>query len=58
LSLLYAGTPEATAEYTRSLIDTAGKGGGYVLDVGAVADLGKEENLRAMIQTAEDYGRY
>jgi uroporphyrinogen-III decarboxylase len=58
LSLIYAGTPEQTAEYSRKLIDTAGKGGGFVLDVGAVADDGKDENLRAMIQTAWEYGRY
>jgi len=58
LSLLYAGTPEETAEYCRRLIDTAGKGGGFVLDCGAVAENGKSENLHAMIQTAWEYGRY
>ncbi len=58
LSLLYAGTAEETAEYSRKLIDTAGKGGGFILDVGAVADDGKDENLRAMIDTAREYGRY
>jgi Uroporphyrinogen decarboxylase (URO-D) len=57
-SLLYAGTPEETAEYCRKLIDTAGEGGGFILDTGAVADSGKSENLRAMITTAEDYGKY
>lgn len=58
LSLLYAGTAEETSEYCRKLIDTAGKGGGFVLDCGAVAENGREDNLRAMIQTARDYGRY
>jgi uroporphyrinogen-III decarboxylase len=58
LSLIYAGTPEETAAYVRKLIDTAGKDGGYVLDAGAVADGGKDENLRAMINTAWEYGRY
>jgi hypothetical protein len=58
LSLLYAGTPEETADYVRKLIDVAGKGGGFVLDAGAVADDGKDENLRAMIETAWEYGRY
>jgi uroporphyrinogen-III decarboxylase len=58
LSLIYAGTAEDTAEYARKLIDTAGQGGGFVLDVGAVADGGKEENLRAMIDAVEKYGRY
>jgi hypothetical protein len=58
LSLMYAGTAQETAEYSRKLIEVAGKGGGFVLDCGAVADDGKDENLRAMIQTAWEYGRY
>jgi len=58
LSLLYAGTPEETAEYSRKLIETAGEGGGFILDVGAVAEDGREENLRAMVNAAEEYGRY
>jgi uroporphyrinogen-III decarboxylase len=58
LSLIYAGTAEATADYVRELIGAAGKGGGFILDVGAVADSGKDENLRAMIRTAEEYGTY
>jgi uroporphyrinogen-III decarboxylase len=58
LSLMHVGTEEETVKYVRNLIDTAGKGGGFVLDVGAVADGGKEENLRAMIKTAKEYGRY
>lgn len=58
LSLMYAGTPEEMESYCRNLIDVAGKGGGFVLDGGAVADGGKDENLRAMIRTAREYGRY
>ena len=58
LSLTYAGTPERTAEYVRALIDAAGEWGGFILDVGAVNDAGKDENLDAMIQTAKQYGVY
>jgi len=58
LSLLYAGTPEETEAYCHNLIDVCGQGGGFVLDVGAVADKGKPENLRAMIKAATEYGRY
>jgi hypothetical protein len=58
LSLIHAGTPQAVEEYVRGLIDTAGKGGGYILDIGAVADSGKPENLHAMVRTAKEYGRY
>jgi hypothetical protein len=58
LSLMYAGTPEETAAYCRTLIDSAGEGGGFILDAGAVPDSGKSENLRAIINTAVEYGRY
>ncbi len=58
LSLLHAGTVEQVVEYTKNVIDVAGKGGGYILDMGAVADDGKPENLRAMIETGKQYGVY
>jgi hypothetical protein len=58
LSLLHAGTAEQVAERTRELIDVAGKGGGFILDIGAVADGGKDENLAVMVKTAKDYGVY
>jgi hypothetical protein len=58
LSLLYAGTPERTAGHVRDLIDVAGKGGGFILDLGAIADGGKDENLGTMIATVKDYGVY
>jgi uroporphyrinogen-III decarboxylase len=35
LSLLHAGTAEQVAAHTRRLIDIAGRGGGFILDVGA-----------------------
>jgi uroporphyrinogen-III decarboxylase len=58
LSLLHAGTTEEVADYTRRLIDDAGEGGGLIVDFGAVADEGKEENLHTMIKTAKEYGVY
>jgi uroporphyrinogen-III decarboxylase len=58
LSLVHAGTPEEVADYVRRLVDTAGPGGGYILDIGAVADDGRPENLHAMIRTAKEYGVY
>jgi uroporphyrinogen-III decarboxylase len=58
LSLLHAGTAQQVAEQTRKLIDSAGPGGGFILDIGAVADDGKEENLEIMIKTAKEYGVY
>jgi hypothetical protein len=58
LSLLQVGTPDEVARYTRQLIDAAAKDGGFILDVGAAADAGKDENLAAMIDTAKKYGVY
>jgi hypothetical protein len=58
LSLMHAGTPEEVTACVRGLIDTAGEGGGYILDIGAVADDGKIENLHAMVETAKKYGVY
>jgi len=58
LSLLHAGTPEEISAYARQLIDTAGEGGGYVLNMGAGGDDGKIENLRALVKTVMEYGVY
>ena len=58
LSLLHAGTPEEVADHTRRLIDVAGAGGGFILDIGGTADEGSDENLHAMIETAKEYGVY
>jgi hypothetical protein len=58
LSLMHAGTAEQVAAHTRSLIDIAAKDGGFILDVGAVADEGKDENLLTMVKTAKEYGVY
>jgi uroporphyrinogen-III decarboxylase len=58
LSLMHAGAPDEVEAYVRELIEVAAEGGGYILDVGAVADSGKDENLRTMVETARKYGRY
>ena len=58
LSLIHAGTPDEVAAYTRQLIETAGEGGGYILDFGAGPDHGSEPNLQVMIDTAKEYGIY
>lgn len=57
-ALLQTGTPEATVAYCKRLIETAGKGGGFILSTGAVIDDAKAENIRAMIQCAKEYGVY
>ncbi|HLA81886.1 MAG TPA: uroporphyrinogen decarboxylase family protein, partial [Thermoleophilia bacterium] len=58
LSLLHAGTKEEVVAHTREIIDMAAEGGGFIFDVGAVADEGNDDNLLTMIQTVREYGVY
>jgi hypothetical protein len=57
-SLLITGRPDDVRVYCRKLIETAGKGGGYIMAPGATADDSKVENLEAMLEAARDYGVY
>jgi uroporphyrinogen decarboxylase len=59
LRILEADTPEETAADTRRLIDIRGPGGGYLLCTSnSVTPDVKPENLVAMLQTLQEYGRY
>jgi hypothetical protein len=55
LPLLQLGTADEVKAYCRDLIEAAGPGGGFILDVGAVVDEAKDENMKAMIETAKEY---
>jgi uroporphyrinogen-III decarboxylase len=57
-SLLQIGTPEEVKRNVKGLIDTCGKGGGFILMNGAVIDEAKPENIRAMIDYTKEYGGY
>jgi len=57
-ALLNVGTSQQVKDYARKLIDTAGKGGGYIMINGAVIDEAKPENLKAMIDATKEYGVY
>jgi hypothetical protein len=57
-SLIITGTPAEVKEHCRRLIETCGKGGGYVLAGGAMVDAGNPDNLRAMMDAAKEYGVY
>ena len=57
-SMLLTRTPQETKEYCRKLIEECGKGGGYILSAGSIADNPKLENLQAMVEAANDYGYY
>ncbi len=58
ISLLNIGTPQEVKDYARKLIDTAGKGGGYIMINGAVIEDSKPENVKAMVDFTKEYGRY
>jgi uroporphyrinogen-III decarboxylase len=58
-SLLITGTSAEVKEHCRNLIETCGKGGGYILAPGSAGiDRAKIENLRAMVEAAREYGAY
>ena len=58
-SLLHTGTSKEVKEYCRKLIETCGKGGGYILAAGnASVERAKLDNLRAMQEAALQYGVY
>jgi hypothetical protein len=57
-ALLSVGTPQEVKDYAKKLIDTAGKGVGYIMANGAAIDKVKPENLKAMIDFTKEYGVY
>jgi hypothetical protein len=57
-SLIVTGTPQEVKEHCRRLIETCGKGGGYILAAGASMDNPKIDNLKAMVAAAKEYGVY
>jgi len=58
LSLLHAGSAQEVTDYVRKLIHVAGNGGGFILNMGASGDSGRDDNLRAMVKAAKEYGVY
>src|SRR4030043_1871426 len=57
-SMLRLATPDEVKAYCKKLIDTAGKGGGFIVGNGAFFDEAKPENLHAMIDFTQEYGVY
>lgn len=57
-SLLQLGTPEDVKNYAKNLIDTAGKGGGFIMCNGSFFDHAKPENIKAMVDYTKEYGVY
>ncbi|MGB3904924.1 MAG: uroporphyrinogen decarboxylase family protein [Anaerolineae bacterium] len=57
-AMLYLGTPDEVRDYAKKLIDTAGKGGGFIMSNGAFFDHAKPENIKAMVDFTKEYGVY
>jgi uroporphyrinogen-III decarboxylase len=55
-SLLQLGDPEDVKTYAKRLIDTAGKGGGFIMCNGSFFDHAKPENIKAMVDFTKAYG--
>jgi uroporphyrinogen-III decarboxylase len=52
------GTPQEVREYAKKLIDTVGKGGGFIMCNGAFFDQAKAENIKALVEFTKEYGVY
>jgi uroporphyrinogen-III decarboxylase len=57
-SMLRLATPDEVKAYCKKLIDTAGKGGGFIMMNGAFFDEAKAENVKAMVDFTREYGVY
>jgi len=57
-SLIVTGSPRDVKERCRTLIEECGKGGGYILGAGCIAEDPKLDNLRAMMEAVREYGVY
>ena len=58
MDLLTVGTPQDARDHAKRLIDTCGKGGGYIMANGAFFDEVRWENLKAIVDTVKEYGVY
>jgi len=57
-TVLELGTPQNVKDYCKGLIDTAGKGGGFIMGNGAFFDEAKAENVKTMVDFTKEYGGY
>ena len=57
-SLIVTSTPTIVKEACRKLIETCGKGGGYMLAGASGVSNCNPANLHAMMEAAEEYGKY
>ncbi len=57
-SLLQTGTPDTVKEYTRKLIDIAGKNGGFIMGSRSAMDEMKPELVKIWVDFTKEYGVY
>lgn len=58
ISKIMTGTPDQIEDICKELIDTAGKGGGYIMSMGCAADEAKADTVQAMIDFTKKHGVY
>lgn len=58
ISRMEFGTKEQIINDTKYLLDTCAPGGGYMFDFDGCLENAKEENLDAMFETLDKYGKY
>ncbi|MFZ7113004.1 MAG: uroporphyrinogen decarboxylase family protein [Desulfatiglandales bacterium] len=56
LDLLCTATPDAVRAHCRTLMEQAGRDGGFIFSTGAGMQGAKPENVKAMIESAKEYG--
>jgi uroporphyrinogen-III decarboxylase len=57
--VMFCGTPETVMDASRSAIEAAGRGGGFILSTGDQCGRDTPDaNLFAMVEAADTYGRY
>ena len=57
-SLLHSGTVQDVKDYCKDLIDTVGRDGGYIMSASCSLDDAKPENVKAMIDSTEEFNIY
>jgi hypothetical protein len=57
-AMLQLGTTDEVREYAKKLIDTAGRGGGYIMSNGSFFDQAMPENVKTMVDFTKEYGVY
>ena len=58
VALMEFGKKEEVVKYARNLLETCAPGGGYIFDFDAGLENAKEENMDALMETLEVYGKY